>query len=366
MKRDRKIKRRIGSQNNQKIGIVTLLLVIIGILAVVSSTQKSQDIRNRAVGTGEVDIRFDPSSGTYSPGQSFDVYLKLYATAGNISVSGAEATVNVSDQFTINSYSCTTPFDKLTYAIPNGQNITFRCAVGLPDPPPNNYSPVVVTSAGQSFAKINLTVKSSAQPGTTMLLSFPIISQGKVDTRVTRAGLSGQAPDVSTSGQNASFTIPTLTPIPPTLIPTSTPTPVLPTSTATPTPINQPCQMTTMAVFSGPLSVGQTSTLQAEKSPATAQISCVSNNPNIIAVDSTNNSTTHSTCTVRAVATGTAIIQVGLTLNGVACGNKENVTLNVGQSHLGCAHSLNGDSVCVLLNGPGTNLCSVVGGPCPQ
>lgn len=194
----------------QKLGLAVFILLIAVLPALVILSRNNQDIRNRAAGTSEVNVSFNPSTGTKPIGTPFDLELRVnknpIVTAGrDILVSGAQATVTVSDKFIINSATCKSPFDGLKVARITGQSITFMCAIGV------GAEPVSTTGLGTGFADINLTPKDDTSGVADITFD---------STRITEAGIPGQAPDVSNAGQNATFTISSNTP-------SITPTPVL-------------------------------------------------------------------------------------------------------------------------------------------
>src|SRR3990167_788410 len=185
----------------QKVGVlfVFALLILLGIT--LTAVPKKQEIRPRAQGSGEVDLKFEPASGNKGKGENFKVDLLLERYPINIQVmpvreikvSGAQAVVNVSDKFTIDSATCETPFNGLPVANINGQTVTFICGIAL------GTNPVALDATGKSFASVKVTIKNNAADGIAPI-SFS-------STRVTEAGQAGQAPDVSTGGQNAEFTV---------------------------------------------------------------------------------------------------------------------------------------------------------------
>ncbi|OGG05496.1 hypothetical protein A3D05_01555 [Candidatus Gottesmanbacteria bacterium RIFCSPHIGHO2_02_FULL_40_24] len=180
-----------NSEKNKFFLIIALLVFIpLGIYA----TGLVQDIRNRAAGTNEVGLRFSPMSGIYKPGDVIDLKVTLHKLVSrSINVSGAQAVFTVSDKFNVGEVNCQSPFDGLPFVKVNGQTVTVFCAI-------NTFtSPVPVTSSDLPFASVSLTVSQQALEGQA-LIEF-------VSTRVTESGISGQAPDVSTAGTSATFTI---------------------------------------------------------------------------------------------------------------------------------------------------------------
>jgi len=233
----------------QKISLLMLLGIVIVLPLGLYLVGQQQELRKRAEGTREVDLRFDPTTGEKYRGETFPIFIKIFKMAQrSIKASGIQVTINVSNKFTINSAVCQPPFDALPFIKINGQSVTVMCTIALGVDPPE------LTALGQAFTLLNFTVKSDAEEG-----DAPITF---TSTRVTEAGVAGQAPDVSTGGQPASFTvvalIPTLSPTPtisasatpiptlsPTLPPFETPTPTItviisPTITISPIPTSSP------------------------------------------------------------------------------------------------------------------------------
>lgn len=174
------------------------LLAIIGVvlllpLAIYLALNNSE-LRKLAQGSNEVGIRFSPAQATLSAGQTLDATVSMYKVATRtIAVSGTQSVLEVSDKFTINSAACQAPFDGVPFSKINGQQVTIICAISP------GAAPVTLATTAIPFAKINLTVKSTAVAGTA-----PITY---TSTRVTEAGVSGQAPDLSTAGDPPSFEI---------------------------------------------------------------------------------------------------------------------------------------------------------------
>ncbi|MBM3283022.1 hypothetical protein FJY90_02090 [Candidatus Gottesmanbacteria bacterium] len=233
----------------QKVNLIILLGIVIALPIGVYLVGQQQELRKRAEGTREVDLRFDPPSGEKHRGDTFSTIIKIFKTTDrSIKASGIQAVINVSNKINIGSIVCQPPFDALPFIRINGQSVTMMCSIAIGVNPPE------LTSMGQAFTLLNFTVKNDAEEG-----DAPITF---TSTRVTEAGISGQAPDVSTGGQPASFTvvalIPTLSPTPtisasatpiptlsPTLPPFETPTPTItviisPTITISPIPTSSP------------------------------------------------------------------------------------------------------------------------------
>ena len=175
--------------------MLILLLVVLALpIFIFVVGRVNLDIRNRAAGTNEIGIGFTPGSGSYAPGTAVTVKIALHKLAQrSIIVSGAQAVINVNEKFVINGAACEAPFNGLPFTKINGTAVTVMCAVGA------GSQPVSVGTADVAFASLSLTVDSYAQDGTAAL-AF-------TSTRATEAGIAGQAPDVSTAGTAANFTI---------------------------------------------------------------------------------------------------------------------------------------------------------------
>lgn len=211
-------------------GVLFLLLIP----SVYIVQQGGNDIRNRAAGSGEVDIGIDTGSPTYSAGNQFTIQIAMRKIVSRtIVVSGAQAVVDVPlSVFSISSATCIAPFNGTPFVSITGPRVTLFCAL-------SPGAPVVdLSSSPTIFGSISLSVNPDAALGTSQL-TF-------AGTRATEANIQGQSPDVSTAGTNATITIVdapvatptptiTLTPVPPTVTPTRTPTPI-PSPTRTPTP----------------------------------------------------------------------------------------------------------------------------------
>src|SRR3989338_3949900 len=183
-----------------------------------------QEVRKFAAGSGEIGLRINPRSVEITRGQALTLSVNLYKSGSrSISVSGAQAVLSLDSPFIIQSATCVSPFNGLPFVKINGQSVTVMCAIA------SGANPVSVSLSDVVFAKINITVASTAPLGAADV-SF-------TKTRVTEAGVSGQAPDVSTSGLTASFNI------------VSGTTPVTPTKMNTPTPTFTPRQICTSTGF---------------------------------------------------------------------------------------------------------------------
>lgn len=167
--------------------LLVLPLIVLGALQV-------QNLVKRAAGSNEVGMRFTPSSGVLTPGQQITVKVAMHKLAlRTINVSGAQAVIDVSSKFVIDSADCEAPFNGLPFTKINGQSVTIMCAIAT------TANPVPVNSSDLVFAQLNLTVLNSAGEGNAEI--------GFTSTRVTEAGIPGQAPDVSTAGTGATFSI---------------------------------------------------------------------------------------------------------------------------------------------------------------
>lgn len=223
------------------------LLIIFGLLLTIplglALVKQRQEIRKKAAGSYEVDLRLDPSSGEKAQGETFTVNVKLSKNAQReIKISGAEVVLQVSEKLTINSVSCASIFDGLKVERIDNENnkITLMCTINL------DSELITLSTIPLALGAINFSVKSDASEGEAAV-SFEA-------TRVTEAGIPGQAPDVSSAGETATYTIiagvsPTPSPTT-TLSPTFTLTPIpsigptltiTPTQTVTPTPSGHPC-----------------------------------------------------------------------------------------------------------------------------
>ena len=215
--------------------IIVLLLFLLAVALVV--VRQRQEIRKKAVGSGEVDLLFNPGDGVRVANEQFsvDLALKIAPTGSprSINVSGADVIINASDKLDINSVNCLAPFTGLALATFSGHTATFHCAIGV------GVTPVALSlSAVKPFAVINFTVSSAAVTGDVLTLQFDSQST-KVTEVVTFTGTPtpGLAPNLATAGLNASFAVNNITPtITPTPTVTPSPTPTGPTLTPSPTP----------------------------------------------------------------------------------------------------------------------------------
>lgn len=213
--------RTIGTQRKKIQQLIILGILAIGLLIGLLLVRQQQELRKRAAGSNEVDITLVPGSGEQAKGQLFTVKVHLHKNATRpITISGAEAVLTIPSQLTVASASCLPPFDVTAYVTQGAQSVTLLCAISVSGPTP---APM---SADLDFASVTFQVKADATLG-----NAPVIF---ATTRVTESGIPGQAPDVSTAGQSASYTITTAT-VTSTPTPTSSPTPTPPGGNVTPT-----------------------------------------------------------------------------------------------------------------------------------
>lgn len=209
---------------------IITLLILLGLLFILPLilflVKQRQEIRKRAAGTDEVNLFLNPSSGDKYQGETFSVNIELLKIVEReIVISGAEAVLDVDEKLIINSVSCGSSFDGLRIERIGDQKITLMCTINIAtDPISLETEPILLGT-------ISFSVKPDASLGDALVIF--------TDTRVTQAGIPGQAPDVSTSGEQATYTIvpassPTVTPTA-TPVVTLTPTPSV-SLTATPTP----------------------------------------------------------------------------------------------------------------------------------
>lgn len=195
----------LNKVNSRLVILAFLLLALpLAILLAVTPTK----VQKRAEGSKEVSLKFVPSSGSYNRGSPLSLKMAIYnLTTRQIVASGVQSVINVANEFTIDSVTCEAPFNGLPFVRIDAQRVTVMCAIAA------GATPVNLTAGETNFATLNLTVKDTAVDGTTAAIAFS-------STRVTEAGVPGQAPDVSTAGEAASYTIggqggPTETPTPP-------------------------------------------------------------------------------------------------------------------------------------------------------
>lgn len=176
--------------------LVTLLIVaalIIILPLIIYVARQNQDIRNRAQGTNEAGLRFEPSSGTFPPGQDVTINVAMYNIGTRtINVSGAQSVLNISNKFNIVSASCEAPFDGVPFTKITNQSVTVMCAIQT------GTTPVNLTNSNSIFAKVVLNPKAGSSGNAPVTFT---------STRVTEAGVPNQAPDVSDAGANSTYII---------------------------------------------------------------------------------------------------------------------------------------------------------------
>jgi len=156
--------------------------------------QLIRNYRSLATGSYEVGVKVVPATGSYYLGDSINVQVKINRiSARAIKVSGVQAVITVGDKLQINNVSCLAPFNGLPFININGQQVTIFCAIAT------STTPVTLSTGDVAIATLSLTVDPYATDGTTQI-TFN-------STRVTEAGIPGQAPDVSNAGSLATYTI---------------------------------------------------------------------------------------------------------------------------------------------------------------
>ena len=173
-----------------------LILILVFLLPVIIyAAQKIQEYRSRAAGTFEVDMKFNPASGTFHQEDNVSLKVVVQKTSGrNINISGIQAVINVAPEFIVNSISCLAPFTGLPFTKINGQQVTVFCAISP------GVTPIALTNLEVPFALLNLTVNPTATEGVSVVYFE--------STRVTEAGVtSPEVPDVSTGGTQGEYTI---------------------------------------------------------------------------------------------------------------------------------------------------------------
>ncbi|OGG02134.1 hypothetical protein A2W14_02725 [Candidatus Gottesmanbacteria bacterium RBG_16_37_8] len=178
------------SDQKKKIKLIIVLLLFLPVL--IYATKLVQNMQKQAAGSNEVDVKFNPSTASYSKGDNISLKMVVQKTSQrSISISGVQAVFNVGNEMNVNNVSCLSPFTGLPFVRINSQQVTVFCAIGP------GASPVALTSQEISFALVNITVKPDAMEGTTYI-NFEA-------TRVTETG--SQATDVSTGGITGQYTI---------------------------------------------------------------------------------------------------------------------------------------------------------------
>jgi len=181
-------------------------------------------------------ILVNPSAGTFSPGQTFSVDLKI--DGGGTPFNAAEATVVASSNIQVQSLT-------ITPVSSGGCGFTWANKRSTPSAASLSFSGAILktSSLNCTVYTLNLAALSSGTGTIT-------ITRGSVKSRITHKEILG-----STTSGSYTFAMP-LTPTPtPTLTPTSTPMPTptpvpptptpVPTSMPTPTPTLTPTSMPT-------------------------------------------------------------------------------------------------------------------------
>lgn len=188
-------------ERREKIQLLIIAGFIILIVIAVWGVFQRQLLEKRAAKTGRpVSVQFIAPDGKKA-GDTFETSIQMVSNQ-QVQISGAEATVNVSNKFTIDDVQskCIAPFDRVSYVtIDNSTNTaTFLCAID-----PNITPPTLQVGAPVQFARIVLTIKDkeSGEAPITFLR-----------TRVTQANLPNQAPDIANDGQNTVYRISSASP----------------------------------------------------------------------------------------------------------------------------------------------------------
>src|SRR3990167_2385593 len=177
----------------QLITLIIITLLVVFLPLVIFMTRQNQDIRNRAQGTNEAGLRFEPASGTFPPGQEVTINVAMYNISGRtINVSGAQSVLNVSNKFAIVSDSCEAPFNGVPFTRITNQTVTVMCAIQT------GTTPINLTNSNSVFAKVVLNPNAGSSGNAPLTFT---------STRVTEAGVPNQAPDVSDAGANSTYII---------------------------------------------------------------------------------------------------------------------------------------------------------------
>ena len=177
----------------QLITLIIITLLVVFLPLVIFMTRQNQDIRNRAQGTNEAGLRFEPASGTFPPGQEVTINVAMYNISGRtINVSGAQSVLNVSNKFAIVSASCEAPFNGVPFTRITNQTVTVMCAIQT------GTTPINLTNSNSVFAKVVLNPNAGSSGNAPLTFT---------STRVTEAGVPNQAPDVSDAGANSTYII---------------------------------------------------------------------------------------------------------------------------------------------------------------
>ena len=184
----------ISFNTDQKKRLMLVAALAVTLPAVVAGAQLIKQMRSQAAGSYEVGLKVFPVSGSFHLGDNVKLQLKMNKIASRpITVSGAQAVLTVGDKFRINNATCLPPFNGLPFIRINAPEVTIFCAVST------SASPVNLTTTELAWATLDLTVEDFASDGPTQV-TFN-------STRVTEAGVPGQAPDVSTAGSLSTYTI---------------------------------------------------------------------------------------------------------------------------------------------------------------
>jgi len=210
-----------------------LILVALGVLIllipfVLALTKQKQEIRKKAAGSGEVQIKLDPQQDSKQPGESFIIKVTLQSDQTR-QVNAANCKLLYDKNiFEISTPTCGTSFPTVAGNSVDSTNgfIYIGCGVG------GGSEPVNVSSTPVILGQFQVTVKNSASPGQTQI-SFAVTPQLPYVSDPNGNNLSDTGtPGIYTITQEGA---PTATPTPP----TATPTPP-PTATPTPTPTPYP------------------------------------------------------------------------------------------------------------------------------
>lgn len=180
--------------NGQRKSLLILFLLAVGLFAAFYGAKSVQDRRSKAAGTYEVGMKIVPNGGSYNIGTNVKLQVKINKIASRtITVSGIQAVMTIGDKFIVNGATCMTPFNGLPFVRVDGQTVTVFCAIST------SAAPVMLTGTDLTVAQLDLNVDPFATDGTTQI-TFN-------STRITEVGVAGQAPDVSTAGSLATYTI---------------------------------------------------------------------------------------------------------------------------------------------------------------
>ncbi len=189
-------------ERKEKIQLIVIAVFIILIIIAVWGVFQRQLFQKKAGKTGRpVTVDIVAVKGT-KPGE-FQASIQMITNQA-LPVSGAEATVTISDKLTIDDINskCIAPFDRIVRNEINTETntATFLCAID-----PNATPPTLEVGKGMQFARLFLTVKDN-QSG-----EAPITF---TRTRVTQANIENQAPDIANDGTNYTYQIASIQPSP--------------------------------------------------------------------------------------------------------------------------------------------------------